>query len=105
MYCVEDIANMFGVKRATVRGWLSSGKLKGECDSRKEGWKIRECDLIEFKSKHPKYNTNVKPTKDENAYLRLLARLEIYEYLRDYIDDEILWLKEEIEAFKNADSQ
>lgn len=102
MYRVEDIANMFGVKRATVRGWLSSGKLKGERTSRKEGWKVRECDLIEFKAKHPKYN-NVKSFKGENAYLKLLARLEVYEYLRDLIDDEIAWVEYEMKALKGKD--
>lgn len=50
MYTVEQIANMFGVRKSTVRRWIKDGELKATEQNGK--FVIGESDLIEFEALH-----------------------------------------------------
>ena len=41
----------------TIRRLIRAGKLKGNINSRKEGYLVAKDDLIDFVSKHPSYRS------------------------------------------------
>lgn len=101
-YNVTEVAKLFGVTDETVRNWLRSGELKGvRGPSKKKGWVINEADLSEFKVKHPRYSYYMPVSKRDYAYAELMGRLEAYERMKDYIEEEIYWIKYDIERISN----
>lgn len=55
-YTVKQVSEIFDVNPETIRRWVRAGKLKAmELKSRKEGLRIEENSIEEFKKQYGKY--------------------------------------------------
>lgn len=77
MYSISEVANELGKHPETVRRWIRDGKLKAECNSRKDGYLISEEEykkLVDRKSKK-----TIRPTESLNYYenrLKEISKIE-----------------------------
>jgi hypothetical protein len=51
----KEVARRFQLNEETIRRWYRSGKLKGECTSKKKGIIFDEQDVLQFIKDNPKY--------------------------------------------------
>ena len=52
---VEEVADLLGVCKETVRAWVRKGKLQATADSRKNGYLVKASDLKNFLEDNPIY--------------------------------------------------
>ena len=67
MYSVKDVSEKLNMSEEHVRRLIRNGEIKGELNSKKEGYIIREKDLINFTNRKPKYRDKVayeKPAEE-----------------------------------------
>lgn len=54
-YRVEEVADLLGVCKETIRAWVRKGKLQAIADSRKNGYLVKASDLKNFLEDNPIY--------------------------------------------------
>ena len=57
LYTVKDVSLILNRDPRSIRRLIRAGKLKGNKDSRKEGYYVTKDDLIDFVSKHTSYRS------------------------------------------------
>ena len=112
-YTVAEIAKIFKVDVETVRRWLRSGELLGNANSKKNGYRVSETDLIRFASRKPKRkmqlysSTGLKATiQHSEQYEKIKNKISQLTHERDalsvYIDTLELLLKTWKRVLKRA---
>lgn len=66
-YKVEEIADLLGVCKESVRAWIRKGKLNASGCCRKNGYFVKEADLKAFLDQNPLYYS-------DNVYFTLNIR-------------------------------
>lgn len=56
-YTVKNVSLILNRDPRSIRRLIRAGKLKGNKNSRKEGYYVTKDDLIDFVSKHPSYRS------------------------------------------------
>lgn len=66
-YTVKDVSFILNRDPEVIRRLIRTGKLKGNKNSKKEGFRVTKDDLIDFVSKHPSYRSDMYISEFEKS--------------------------------------
>lgn len=88
---VHDISEKLGVHPKTVTRWIVDGKLNGEMENNRQGYKIRVCDFEKFLDAYPIYrsinNENLPVRVAKSDILRDMM-MGLYELQKRFLVEE-----------------
>jgi hypothetical protein len=99
-YTTQQIADVFGIRRATVILWLKKGLLKAEGSGSSSGYIIKRSSLDQFTAEHPKYRESYRDLIDGDTTDSAAAERLFHRSLLDLMNSEIENTNEEIAACK-----